>query len=75
MDCEGAEWGILDDASSMAKVWHLAMEYHLDGRGEQTVVRLVERLKQLGFFIDSFREAGNPLVGQLTATNRSLARN
>jgi hypothetical protein len=57
----------------MAKVKRLAMEYHLDEQGTRTVEGLVRQLKAMGFFIDSFREASNPLVGQLTATNRALA--
>jgi hypothetical protein len=73
MDCEGAEWSILEDTTSLSKVRHLAMEYHLDEKGTHSVANLIHRLKDLGFFIDSFREASNPLVGQLTATNRSFS--
>jgi FkbM family methyltransferase len=71
MDCEGAEWSILEDKDSMAKVKRLAMEYHLDEQGKRTVTELICQLKGIGFFIETFREASNPLVGQLTAANRA----
>lgn len=73
MDCEGAEWSILEDRISLSKVRHLAMEYHLEAQGPHSVASLIHRLKDLGFFIDSFKEASNPLVGQLSATNRTFS--
>jgi FkbM family methyltransferase len=67
MDCEGAEWDILRDAASLQKVRMIAMEYHLDGGAERTLLALLHQLKQAGFRIEALREAANPLVGQLFA--------
>jgi FkbM family methyltransferase len=53
LDCEGAEWELLDDRQSWECVSHLTMEYHLrDARGHDTVLRA---LQQLGFRVLSHR--------------------
>ena len=33
LDCEGAEWDILEDSESLRAVKHVVMEYHLTGEG------------------------------------------
>jgi FkbM family methyltransferase len=49
MDCEGAEWDILDDRESWSRVAQVTMEYHLDGpRSHDTIVAV---LTALGFGI------------------------
>lgn len=73
MDCEGGEWSILEDRASLAKVRHLALEYHLHSPGGNRLLDLVALLGEAGFHIDSLREAANPLVGQLTARNSNFA--
>jgi FkbM family methyltransferase len=48
LDCEGAEWQILEDHESMRHVKWLVMEYHLFGRPgntEKDIVSLVEQNK------------------------------
>ena len=72
MDCEGGEWDILSDKGSMAKIRHLAMEYHITESCGETVCSLIAQLKDLGFRLDSFRESSASGVGQLTATNLRL---
>jgi FkbM family methyltransferase len=70
MDCEGAEWDILEDAESLRRIKHLAMEYHLQHGSDKTVDGLVKHLKAHGLFIDSLRESSLSVVGQLTASRR-----
>lgn len=49
MDCEGAEWEILQDIEAMAQVKMITMEYHLyDGK---TLADMVQLLDQAGFRI------------------------
>ena len=69
MDCEGAEWDILRDQTSLQKARMTAMEYHLFGGPERTLLNLLHRLQTAGFRIEALREAANPLVGQLFAVN------
>ena len=71
MDCEGAEWDILQDQASLQQARMIAMEYHLDGGPDRTLLKLLHTLKSAGFRIDALREAANPLVGQLFAVRIS----
>lgn len=48
LDCEGAEWSILDRPEVFAAVACVRMEYHLT-RGGGTVERLVADFRQMGF--------------------------
>jgi len=48
LDCEGAEWEILNDANSLSAVRHVVMEYHLVG-GEHSVEELVAIFVAQGF--------------------------
>jgi FkbM family methyltransferase len=68
MDCEGAEWDILQDVSALQDVDKITMEYHLDGGTERTLPNLIVHLKHAGFRIESMSEAENSRVGQLLAT-------
>jgi FkbM family methyltransferase len=55
MDCEGAEWEILEDHESWQKVNFLTMEYHLTaGQGHEAIVSALERI---GFAVRSHRPA------------------
>lgn len=73
MDCEGGEWSILEHRASLAKVKYLALEYHLHFPGGKRLLDLVAMLGEVGFHIDSLREAANPFVGQLTARNSNFS--
>jgi len=67
LDCEGAEWDILNDAESFAAVRHIGMEYHLfDGH---TQSELTGRLSRLGFTIKFMRDDG-PDYGRLWAARQ-----
>lgn len=74
IDCEGAEWDIFEDRDSLKRIKFLALEYHLELRPGKSVAGLVKLLGEAGFHIDALREADNPAVGQLRATNRSLLK-
>jgi FkbM family methyltransferase len=50
MDCEGAEWEILEDAVSFRQVDNVVMEYHTLS-GKHPVEFLVSRFKDLGFAV------------------------
>jgi FkbM family methyltransferase len=70
IDCEGAEWEILDDADAWRKVRYLALEYHLrDGDTRSTAILNVTRL---GFRILKHATDG-PSRGTLWAEHRSPA--
>ena len=61
LDCEGSEWGLLEDRESWRHVRFLTMEYHLfDGQPHDSIVMAVE---QLGFKLHSMvRSEGFGLV-------------
>lgn len=48
LDCEGAEWSILQDSSSFDSVRAIRIEYHLLQEG-QTYERLISSFKSMGF--------------------------
>jgi FkbM family methyltransferase len=56
LDCEGAEWELLDDPSLWSGVQHLTMEYHLWAKPGSTVDGLKRQLNELGFHIRSVDE-------------------
>jgi FkbM family methyltransferase len=57
MDCEGAEWEILEDPESWRRVDFLTMEYHLsEDQGHEAIVAA---LKRIGFAVRSHRPATN----------------
>lgn len=47
LDCEGAEWDILDHPGDWTGVRHVAMEYHVDGPRDGSVA--VESVRRLGY--------------------------
>jgi FkbM family methyltransferase len=48
IDCEGAEWEMLDDLEPFKHVRMLRMEYHLE-QSNRSVGRLIDRLESVGF--------------------------
>lgn len=57
MDCEGAEWAILEDHESWRQVDFLTMEYHL--AADQGHDAIVSALKRIGFAVRSQMPATN----------------
>lgn len=55
LDCEGAEWQILEDHSSMEHVKWIVMEYHLFGKEGATENDMKDLLQKHGFNIISMR--------------------
>lgn len=53
IDCEGAEWELLEDTASWQKISHVAMEYHTTLFPEHSAEEASNRLKELGFSITS----------------------
>ena len=53
IDCEGAEWELLEDTASWQKVSHVAMEYHLTNFPEHSADEAAMRLRELGFHVTS----------------------
>lgn len=49
MDCEGAEWEILEDLESWQRVRFLALEYHLNASADHDIIRSI--LVKLGYTI------------------------
>ena len=49
MDCEGAEWDILEDTESWKHVYRVVCEYH--GSSSNVHTKIIERLQYLGFTI------------------------
>jgi FkbM family methyltransferase len=68
IDCEGAEWDILQDVKSWQSVNNLAMEYHLWARQDCSLVQLVQTVKELGFRITSLHESPKLEWGIIHAT-------
>ena len=67
MDCEGAEWELLQDAESWLRVQRLAMEYHL--WAGYTLDGLRELVRSRGFEIHSVDPCNE--YGLLFASRRS----
>jgi FkbM family methyltransferase len=55
LDCEGAEWQILEDHASMEHVKWIVMEYHLFGKEGATENDMISLLQKHGFNIISMR--------------------
>lgn len=49
LDCEGAEWGILEDIERWKQVKSLSMEYHLWGKAGSKVEHLFHLLNEVNF--------------------------
>jgi FkbM family methyltransferase len=67
LDCEGAEWEILDDAASWKNVAHLTMEYHL--WAGYALEELLEKIGKFGMTVTSVERTGSTW-GILRASNR-----
>jgi FkbM family methyltransferase len=74
LDCEGAEWEILEDTAFLNQVRYLAIEYHPDPDGHRDIEWLIGRLRGAGFSIKSLRESETSGVGQVFAKKSRLAR-
>jgi FkbM family methyltransferase len=72
LDCEGAEWEILEDPDFLDRVRYLAIEYHPDPDGYRNVEWLIGKLRLSGFAIRSLRESEAPGVGQVFARKTTL---
>jgi FkbM family methyltransferase len=51
LDCEGAEWMILQDTFNLTKVDHLVMEYHRADGKEDPHNQIVDLVRNAGFLI------------------------
>ena len=69
LDCEGAEWEILDNPEWAGKVRHIVMEYHLWARPESSILDLVAILHELGFRVTHLHENEKLEWGLLHATS------
>ena len=49
LDCEGAEWELLEEESLWSGIQHLAMEYHLWAKPGTTVETLKRQLEKVGY--------------------------
>jgi len=67
LDCEGAEWALLDLDEPWQHISALTMEYHL-WHGDHTMHGLVSRLSELGFHLDHLAECHTGFNGMLRAT-------
>jgi FkbM family methyltransferase len=73
LDCEGAEWSILEDADAWATVRHLTMEYHLWAREGSTFEDLLGLVERLGFQCWNHEPSPSGLWGLLQASKDSPA--
>ena len=53
IDCEGAEWDMLEDSAPWQHITWLAMEYHLFKGDARTAEDAINRVKELGFKVTS----------------------
>jgi FkbM family methyltransferase len=51
LDCEGAEWGILEDRKSFQQIRSLTMEYHLSVEKGMDIKKLFQLLTEIDFTI------------------------
>ncbi|HVX51512.1 MAG TPA: FkbM family methyltransferase [Chitinophagaceae bacterium] len=56
LDCEGAEWEILQDAASLSKVKAITMEYHTDNSRNHDAIKII--LTNAGFRILHYEISG-----------------
>jgi FkbM family methyltransferase len=68
LDCEGAEWTLLDDEQSWSRVHNLTMEYHLWAKPHATTNDLIKRLGELGFRCSGLEPSPEGPWGMLQAT-------
>jgi len=70
MDCEGAEWEMLEDVESWRRVRYLTLEYHLRPDEGHDLIRTA--LEKLGFRIESQTQVTN--YGLVFASQRRTGR-
>lgn len=71
LDCEGAEWGLLEDNENWKQVKSLSMEYHLWGKPGIKLENLFILLDQLHFKL-MHHTIYNSQQGLIVAINKSL---
>lgn len=67
LDCEGAEWELLECREVWGKIHRLTMEYHLSAKPDMDALGLVRIVKDLGFRITGLEEAPELKWGVLQA--------
>lgn len=70
LDCEGAEWGLLEDIKNWNKVKSLTMEYHLWGKEDIKFENLFTLLKNINFTLID-HTLNNSQQGFILALNNS----
>ncbi|MEO6670918.1 MAG: FkbM family methyltransferase [Ferruginibacter sp.] len=69
LDCEGAEWELLEDTESWQKINAVTMEYHLWAKPNSSYEELSARFEELGFYI-IYHKALSNTFGLLTAVRK-----
>jgi FkbM family methyltransferase len=65
LDCEGAEWQILEDYESMRNVYYITLEYHLWAISDGTLKKMYKLLEKNNFRIIKVQE--NDTYGMILA--------
>ncbi len=71
LDCEGAEWGVLEDTERWNQVKSLSMEYHLWGKDSSRVEDLFQLLKDINFEL-IHHSLYNSQQGLMVAINKTI---
>ncbi len=71
LDCEGAEWEILESDVPWEKVKFLTMEYHLWAREGSTIDQMRKLIEGCGFVIEHQTPSQDGTFGMLHATHRA----
>lgn len=74
LDCEGAEWGLLEDTNSWKHVKSLTMEYHLWGKKGAKVESLFQLLSAINFKL-VHHNVCNSHQGLVVAINKIFLKN
>lgn len=72
LDCEGAEWELLEDIQTWARIRNLTMEYHLWASPGVTVDLLKKKIENFGFECISVAPSEDGTFGLLRATNQAF---
>ena len=71
LDCEGAEFEILQNSKALEHVRFISMEYHLPAKGAETVLNdLISRLHELNFKV-MHHDRRNVCLGIIAAKNET----
>ena len=71
LDCEGAEWGLLEDTKNWKQVNSLTMEYHLWGKADAKVEDLFQLLNSINFKL-IHHTIYNSQQGLMVAINKTI---